>query len=103
MDFPSNPGVGETVIVFGLRGQYIILAAVSIVLFIIIAAILGNTGIPVLLVILILVLSVTGVLGGIIKINKRFGRHGVMKVMVRKRLPRYIKNTVEIYQLVKRK
>lgn len=103
MDYPSNPGVGETVTVFGLKGQYILFAIIAIVLFIIIAAVLSNMDIPILLTILVIISLATIVLGGIIRVNKRFGQYGLMKVFVLHRLPQYIRNTVEIRKTVKRK
>lgn len=102
MEYPSNPGVGETVIVFGLRGQYILFAVAAVVAFIVIAAILGSMDIPILLVILILVISVFIVLGGIMKINKRFGRFGLMKALAILRSPKFVRNTEEIHNLIKR-
>lgn len=102
MDYPSNPGVGETVIILGLKGQYIMFAAIAIVFFIVLAAILGSTDIPILLVVLILVISVTVVLGGIIKINKQYGRNGLMKVFVMMKTPKYVRNTEEMYHIIKR-
>lgn len=100
MNYPSNPGVGETVIVFGLKGQYIIFAVTAIIAFIVLAAILGNTDIPMLLVILILIIAISIVLGGIIRINKHYGRYGLMKLYVHYKLPEYIKNTVEINHII---
>lgn len=103
MNYPSNPGVGETVNVLGLKGQYIIYAIIAIVAFIVVGAVLSNMNIPILLVILILIVLVTTVLGGIIRINKRYGQNGIMKVMTLSRLPKYVKNSIVINKILKEK
>lgn len=101
MEYPSNPGVGETVIVFGLKGQYIVLAAATLVALIVIGVVAGSTRLPVLFVLFILVGVAITALGGIIKINKRFGRHGLMKYIVTKRLPAFVRHTTEIHHIIK--
>lgn len=103
MHYPSNPGVDETVIVYGLKGQYIWFAAFATVAFIVFAAILGSTDIPILLVVLFLVIAATTVMGAIIRINRHYGRYGLMKMLVLKRLPSYVRHTIEVCHIVKNK
>lgn len=91
--YPSNKGVGASLVIMGLTGQYIIIGIAAVVFLFILAIILSNTSIPVMATLLFIGIVAVIVLGGIITLHRRFGKYGIMKLRTLRTLPQFVKNT----------
>jgi hypothetical protein len=100
MRFTVNRGADAPLEVLGLKGPCIIMGAAVAVTLIILAAILFNTPVPFIAVLILLVLLGTVLLGGIIRLNKRLGLYGLMKLFTRLRLPLFIRNRDDITKMI---
>lgn len=100
--YPSNRGVGSPLVIMGLSGQYIVIAIAVLLILFVMAVILGSTPLPVLLTVMIVVILGILSVGGIIRMNRKFGIHGLMKLQANRALPDYLKYTKRINGLIKK-
>lgn len=88
--YQINKGVGKPIEFRGLQGQYIAYLAVGLVVLLLTFTALYLLGTP-LLVLLPLVLALGGGLFfGVYSLSKRFGVHGLAKLMAARALPAYL-------------
>src|ERR1700749_4689924 len=85
--YQINKGVSKPIVFKGLKAQYIAYLAGGLVLLLISFAVLYICGVS-LWIILPLVLGLgTALFFGVFRLSHRFGEHGLMKHLARKKLP----------------
>lgn len=100
--YPTNRGVDSPIEIAGLKGQYMYIACGVIIALFVIAVILSNTSVNVWLVIILTGGLVYVSIGGLIKASQTFGVYGLMKFRVTRSLPKYIKNSTLVNDLIKK-
>lgn len=90
--FEINRGVGKPLEFKGLKAQYLYLFAGGIGLVILLTTILGAAGASPMLIAFLVVGGSGAVIFSSFYLNKRFGEHGLMKLMGRLSHPRFIIN-----------
>lgn len=85
-----NKGVGRPIVFKGLKAQYIAYLALGLVLLLIGFAVGYVSGVP-----LVMLMMLVGVLGGglfvvVFRMSSRFGEHGLLKYLAKRSVPRYI-------------
>lgn len=89
--YQINKGVSKPIVFKGLRAQYIAYLAIGLVSLLLTFAILYISGLSLLFVLPLILLLGTGLFMGTFHLSHRFGEHGLMKYLAKKRLPRYIR------------
>ncbi|WP_130857934.1 DUF4133 domain-containing protein [Olivibacter jilunii] len=89
--YPINKGVSQPIVFKGLRAQYIIYLAIGLVALLILFAILYVLGISLIIILPLIILLVGAHFSLISYLSHRFGTHGLMKYMAKRRLPRSIR------------
>lgn len=98
--YPSNTGVGAQLEILGLKGQYIVIALISITILFVIAVILSSTQFPVILTIIVVVATGTALIGGIIRLNQHFGQYGLLKYWMLRKLPTFMREVYAIRRIL---
>ena|ERR1700744_3590675 len=89
--YQINKGVSKPIVFRGLKAQYIAYLAIGLVVLLVGFAVLYICGLS-LWVILPLVLGLgTGLFFGVFRLSHRFGEHGLIKHLARKKLPGCLK------------
>lgn len=86
-----NKGVNRPIIFKGLKGQYIAWLAISLVLLFLCFAVLYLLGAPLFFVLPTIVGLAAMAVFLVFYLSNRFGIHGLLKYMARKRLPKVLK------------
>lgn len=89
--YQINKGVSKPIVFKGLKAQYIAYLAIGLVLLLLSFAILYISGLS-----LMIVLPLIALLGSVLfiatfRLSHRFGEHGLMKYLAKRRLPNYIR------------
>lgn len=85
-----NKGVGRPIIFKGFQGQYIGYLAAGLLLLMILFAILHVAGINTYACMIIILGAGTGLITGISRMSRKYGRYGLMKRQAAMRLPAYL-------------
>lgn len=99
--YPSNRGMGEPLVILGLSGQYIVLGILDVTFLFVLTVVLSGTSLPITAVLLGMGVSFALSLKAIYRMNKRFGRHGLMKQRMARTLPAYLKNDSRVRELIR--
>ncbi|MGN7988711.1 DUF4133 domain-containing protein [Pedobacter sp. 22226] len=89
--YQINKGVSKPILFKGLKAQYIAYLAIGLVLLLLSFAILYISGLSLFLLLPLIMGSGTALFMVIFRLSYRFGEHGLMKYLARKRLPGYIR------------
>lgn len=88
--YQINKGVGRPIVFKGLKAQYIAYLALGLVLMLIGFAVGYVSGVP-----LVVLMVLVGLFGGglfvvVFRMSARFGEHGLLKFLARRGLPKYL-------------
>lgn len=100
--YPTNRGVDSPIEIAGLKGQYMYIACGIIIGLFILAVILSNTSVNIWLIIVLIGGLIYASIHGLIRASQTFGVHGLMKIRVALLLPKYVKNSSRINDLIKK-
>ena len=89
--YQINKGVSKPIVFKGLKAQYIAYLAIGLVLLLLSFAILYISGLSLFIVLPLILLLGTGLFMVTFRLSHRFGEHGLMKYLAKKRLPKYIR------------
>lgn len=101
--YKSLGGVDSPFEAFGLKGFYIPVAIGIVIGLFFLAVVLSNTSVSVLLVIVVIGCVSFGALGGLIRLSRKLGLYGLMKMYVIKSLPVYMKNNICLKMQIERR
>lgn len=90
--YQINKGVNRPLEFKGIKGPYIMLLGAGLVLLFLMFAILFTAGCSTYLVSGIILPAGTLLFLLVARLSKRYGEHGLLKKLARKRLPRYLKS-----------
>ena len=100
-DFEINKGVGREVEFKGLRAQYLFIFAFGLLAVFVVFVIMYTAGIGQWTCIGFGVLAATAVVWLTFSLNRRFGSHGLMKLLAARQHPRRILSRKRITRLIK--
>ena len=86
-----NKGINRPIVFKGFVGQYIAYLAVGLVLLLIAFAVLYVSGVSLFLVLPIILGLGAGLLLSVMRLSKRFGRHGLSKFLAKRKVPSYLR------------
>jgi hypothetical protein len=89
--YQINKGVSKPIVFKGLKAQYIAYLAIGLVLLLLIFAILYISGLSLLFVLPLILFLGTSLFVITIRLSHKFGAHGLMKYLAKKRVPKYIR------------
>lgn len=101
-DFEINKGVGREVEFKGLRAQYLFIFAFGLLAVFVVFVIMYTAGIGQWTCIGFGVSAATGVVWLTFSLNRRFGSHGLMKLLAARQHPRRILSRKRITRLIKK-
>jgi len=103
MAYAVNKSIGKKVEFKGLKGQYLLYFAIGIFGMFIVFLILRFTRLH--YVVALIITAIVGVVfvKKVFKMNKKYGTHGVMKMITRNATPRFIISRKPIYKIIKTK
>ena len=102
-DFEINKGVGREVEFKGLRAQYLFIFAFGLLAVFVVFVIMYTAGIGQWTCIGFGVSATTAVVWLTFSLNRRFGSHGLMKLLAARQHPRRILSRKRITRLIKKK
>ena len=85
-----NKGIGRTVEFKGLKAQYLFIFAVGLLGMLIFVMILYMAGVNSYICLLLGTIGASLIIWQTFSLNRKYGEHGLMKVSVKKKHPRYI-------------
>jgi hypothetical protein len=100
MEYEFNKGMDKSAEFYGLKNQYVFLAAGGALLILLITIILLATGVFVLYVFLFTIISTGTLLSGCIWLNKHMGANGLIKSIVKKQTPQFLTNRITCKRLM---
>lgn len=89
--YKVNKGVCRPIEFKGLKGVYIGVAAIGLVALLVLFAALYILGTDIFLLVPLIMVLATGLLGGVFRLSKRFGVHGLGKYLAKRGVPRHIR------------
>jgi hypothetical protein len=89
--YQINKGVGRPIVFRGIKAQYIGVLAVGLLLLLLGFAGLYLLGVSLMLVVPLVFVLGTGLFMGVFRMSRRFGEHGLSKLLARRRLPGYVR------------
>lgn len=89
--YQVNKGVSRPIEFKGLKGIYIGVLAGGLVFLLVLFAALYILGTPIYVVVPLILSLGTGLFGGVFKLSKRFGVHGLGKYLARRGIPSHIR------------
>ncbi|AZI24101.1 DUF4133 domain-containing protein [Pedobacter sp. G11] len=89
--YQINKGVSKPIVFKGLKAQYIAYLAIGLVLLLLSFAILYISGLSLLIVMPLILILGTALFMVTFRLSYRFGEHGLMKYLAKKRLPTYVR------------
>ena len=101
-DFEINKGVGREVEFKGLRAQYLFIFAFGLLAVFVVFVIMYTAGIGQWTCIGLGVSAATAVVWLTFSLNRRFGSHGLMKLLAARQHPRRILSRKRITRLIKK-
>lgn len=101
-DFEINKGVGREVEFKGLRAQYLFIFAFGLLAVFVVFVIMYTAGIGLWTCIGFGVSAATAVVWLTFSLNRRFGSHGLMKLLAARQHPRRILSRKRITRLIKK-
>lgn len=101
--YEINKGVGRSVEFKGLKAQYLFIFAGGLLGMFILVVVLYLAGVGQLLCIAIGGVGATVLVWKTFDLNKKYGRHGLMKIAARKNHPRYLINRKRVRSLFRKK
>ena len=101
-DFEINKGVGREVEFKGLRAQYLFIFAFGLLAVFVVFVIMYTAGIGQWICIGFGVSSATAIVWLTFSLNRRFGSHGLMKLLAARQHPRRIISRKRITRLIKK-
>ena len=103
MEYKLNKGVGQDVEFCGLKAQYPYLFAGGLLAVFLVFVILYMVGVNRWLCIAFCIVSASGIILGVFRLNRKYGPHGLMKLTAAGNRPYYIINRKRITSLFKRR
>ncbi|MDM8172947.1 DUF4133 domain-containing protein [Olivibacter sp. 47] len=89
--YSINKGVSQPIVFKGLKAQYIIYLAIGLVVLLILFALLYIIGAGLLIVLPLILMLGTAHFLLVLHLSHRFGTHGLMKYLAKRRLPHTIR------------
>jgi len=89
--YPVNKGINKSVEFKGLRAQYIWYLGAGILALMVLYGTMYILGIPSLICVPVIIAAGTGVVMKVYGLNGKYGEHGMMKEMAKRKIPRVIK------------
>lgn len=89
--YAINKGINKSIEFRGLKAQYIWYLGAALLALLVLFAILYFIGISQYLCLAIILLSGTGLVWKVYGMSHKYGEHGMMKMMARKRVPKVIR------------
>ena len=90
MEFNINKGIGKSVEFNGLKAQYLFIFAIGLLAVFVLFVILYMAGVPQWFCIGFGVISASTLVWTTFHLNRKYGAHGLMKLMASKQHPRYL-------------
>lgn len=90
--YTINKGINKPVEFRGLKAQYIWYLGGGLIILLILFAILYICGVNTFVCLGIIIISGTALFMYVYKLSRRYGEHGMMKALAKKRVPGVIKN-----------
>lgn len=85
-----NKGVGRPIVFKGLKAQYIAYLALGLVLLLIGFAVGYVSGVPLVVLMVLVALSGGGLFAVVFRMSAKFGEHGLLKYLAKRALPKYL-------------
>jgi uncharacterized membrane protein len=101
MAWEINKGIGKSVEFKGLKAQYLILFAVGLLLVLFLVFLLFILNIPALVNIAVGITAASLLVYYTFRLNKKYGRYGLMKITAQKNRPRFIINRKPVLRFLK--
>jgi hypothetical protein len=89
--YSINKGINKPIEFKGLKAQYIWYLAAAILLLLIVFAILYICGVNAFLCLAVVATCGCGVFAQVYRLSRKYGAHGMMKALARRRVPRVVK------------
>lgn len=89
--YQINKGVSKPIVFKGLKAQYIAYLAIGLVLLLLSFAILYIAGLSLFVVLPVILILGSALFMVTFRLSHRFGEHGLMKLMAKKGLPKYLR------------
>ena len=103
MEYSINKGIGKSVEFHGLKAGYLFIFAGGLLAVFVLFVILYMVGIDQWFCIGFGVIAASVLVWLTFNLNQRYGEHGLMKVLAKRRHPRYLINRKAAYRLFQRK
>lgn len=100
--YEVNKGIGRSPEFRGLKSQYLFLFAGGLLGIFLLFVVMYMAGANQWLCIGVGLTAATALVGGVFRLNARYGEWGLMKLRARRRMPRYILNRRRIDRLLAR-
>ncbi len=101
--YQINKGINKPIEFKGLKAQYIGYLAVGLVLLLIGFAVMYIIGVPVVICIIIIAISGSGLFYKVFNLSHKYGEHGLMKKTAKRNLPEHLKfSTRKLFLQLKR-
>jgi len=86
-----NKGVNKAIEFKGLKAQYIAYLAIGLVFLLIVFAVLYISGLNLFIILPLVFGAGTALFFTVFKLSHKYGEHGLMKYLAKRRLPAYLK------------
>ena len=90
--YSINKGINRPIEFKGLKAQYIGYLGAGLLLLLILFAVLYICGVNTFICLAVIVMAGTGLFIQVYKLSRRYGEHGMMKILAKRNLPQVIKN-----------
>ncbi|MDR0349232.1 MAG: DUF4133 domain-containing protein [Tannerella sp.] len=90
MEYPINKGIGKAAEFQGLKAQYLFIFAGGLLSLFIVFVVMYMTGVNQWVCIIFGITAASTLVYGTFHLNKKYGEHGLMKVLARRNHPRYV-------------
>ena len=95
--YPINKGINRPIEFRGLKAQYIYYLAIGLVILLVLFCILYIMGTPVYWSLALILVLATGLFMAVARLSRRFGTHGLKKLLNSKKLPKAIRPVSKDY------
>ena len=90
--YAVNKGISRPIEFKGLKAQYIGYLGAGLLLLLILFAVLYICGVNTFICLAVIVMAGTGLFIQVYKLSRRYGEHGMMKILAKRSIPQVIKN-----------
>ena len=105
ISYTINKGINRPIEFRGLKGQYIFILVIGLVLLLVSFSIMYITGVPLYYCVPAVLLLGLGLFTVVYRLNAKYGQHGLMKARALRRVPSVIcsRNRKQIFDSLKKK